>query len=64
MPERKLSAIKCRELTSYRDSELTDAELENVRDCLYSFANLLLEEYLNNYDSNENKDKKQYQQQR
>lgn len=47
MPEKKISVEKCKALIHNCDSNLSNDELNKLRDTIYSAATLLLEEYIN-----------------
>jgi len=53
MPEKKFSLQKCKEIMEICPSDVTDEDLENIRNCIYSIANLLLENYLGTCNKND-----------
>lgn len=57
MPEKKLSLQKCKALINNCDSDLTDNDLENIRDSIYSIANLLFDEYLNSFNNGDDRER-------
>jgi len=56
MPEKKVSLQKCKDLVKDCHIEMTNTDIEEITDCLYSIANLLLEQYLNNYKKNDDRE--------
>jgi len=56
MPEKKIALQKCRELISNSHSEMTNEDIEEIRDCLYRITYFAIEQYLNENKNNDDRE--------